>query len=374
MVKSQNWVREFLARPVKYAPGTHFVYNSGATYLCSAIVQKVTGQPLLEYLTPRLLQPLGITGATWESCPMGIHIGGWGLSVPTDALVKFGQLYLQKGKWQDRQLLPEKWVAEATSKKIQQPAPEKPSRPNEKNDWLQGYGYQFWRCQHGAYRGDGAFGQFCVVLPEQNLVMVLTGETNDMQGVLDAAWNTLLPALGSKPLAEDPAAQEKLATKLKSLVLPVVVDMQNKQAASFSGKKFRLEANTAGLEEAEITFSEERTKLVLRDAKQEHSLESGTSKLIFGEATFPPPPRLVSGGAAKPGTKHKVAIRVAERKSLRHGLPLPRNPAPPAHSMRISRQQNQHLLHKQHFTPFRGPRQTPPAPHGYLRVNAVGKR
>ena len=111
----------------------------------------------LDYLRPRLFDPLGIHGATWESCPQGINTGGWGLKLKTEDIAKFGQLYLQKGVWEGQRLIPEAWIEEATSKQISNgPA-------DSSSDWTEGYGYQFWMCRHGAYRGDGAFGQFCVV-------------------------------------------------------------------------------------------------------------------------------------------------------------------------------------------------------------------
>ncbi|HEY0866692.1 MAG TPA: serine hydrolase, partial [Fimbriimonas sp.] len=112
--EDDNWVRAFLAHPVPYEPGTHFLYNSLGTYMCSAIVQKVTGETLLNYLEPRLFDPLGICEATWESCPRGINVGGWGLSITTNSIARFGQLYLQDGVWEGRRLLPEGWVGEAT--------------------------------------------------------------------------------------------------------------------------------------------------------------------------------------------------------------------------------------------------------------------
>ena len=151
MQSTDNWVSNFLKLPVEHEPGTHFVYNSGATYMLSAILQKVTDQTLLEYLQPRLLEPLDIQGATSESCPRGIHIGGWGMKIKTEDIAKFGQLYLQKGQWGGNQLIPESWVEEASTKQIS-------NGSSTNNDWAQGYGYQFWRCRHGAYRGDGAFG------------------------------------------------------------------------------------------------------------------------------------------------------------------------------------------------------------------------
>jgi CubicO group peptidase (beta-lactamase class C family) len=168
-----NWARAFLARPVEHKPGTHFVYNSGATYMCSAIVQKLTGQTVLAYLTPRLMEPLGIEGATWECCPRGINAGGWGLKIKTDDIANFGQLYLQQGNWQGQQLVTREWVAAATSKQTR-------NDPNINIDWEQGYGYQFWRCQHNGYRGDGAFGQYCVILPDQDAVIAITSGVRNM--------------------------------------------------------------------------------------------------------------------------------------------------------------------------------------------------
>ena len=138
----ENWVKKFLSLPIANVPGSTFLYNSGATYMLSAIVQKVTGQKVIDYLTPRLFVPLGIEGASWESCPRGINSGGWGLKLTTESLAKFGQLYLQNGMWNGRQILPATWVAEATSFKIQQPAPDL-DRAKQNSDWHQGYCYQF---------------------------------------------------------------------------------------------------------------------------------------------------------------------------------------------------------------------------------------
>jgi CubicO group peptidase (beta-lactamase class C family) len=102
-----NWIRAFLARPVKHEPGTFFLYNTGATYMLSAIVQKVTGLTLIDYLRPRLFEPLGIANPVWEVSPQGINTGGYGLSITTEDIARFGQFVLQKGKWQGRQLVSE---------------------------------------------------------------------------------------------------------------------------------------------------------------------------------------------------------------------------------------------------------------------------
>jgi CubicO group peptidase (beta-lactamase class C family) len=189
-VLATNWARRILAEPVPFAPGSRFVYNSGAPYLLSAIVQRHTGERLIAYLTPRVLAPLGLRNLTWQTSPQGIDAGGWGLSATTEDVASFGQLYLQHGVWNDVQVVPAEWVTAATSLQVASDA--EPGRP----DWTQGYGYLFWRCRHGAYRADGKDGQLCVVLPELETVVTMTAKLTDMQGELDLVWDFLLPALG----------------------------------------------------------------------------------------------------------------------------------------------------------------------------------
>ncbi len=200
-------VKQFLAHPFVHKPGTHFQYNSMGSYTLSAIVTKVTGQTSLDYLKPRLFEPLGIDNPQWASSPEGNSIGGGGLKLCTEDVAKLGQLYLQKGQWNGKQLLPQQWVEQATSKQV----------PNEQEshakigiDWQQGYCFQFWRCTHNAFRGDGASGQFVVVIPEKDAVVAITADTGNMQGELNAIWDQLLPAFGGKSLPEDAAELEKL--------------------------------------------------------------------------------------------------------------------------------------------------------------------
>ncbi|TWT91521.1 serine hydrolase domain-containing protein [Stieleria varia] len=205
-----HWVKTFLAHPVPHKPGTHFRYNTPATYMLSAIVQKVTGQTVNDYLSTRLFQPLGIEQPKWDMSPQGISIGGYGLFLRTEDIAKFGQLYLQRGQWNGQQLIPESWIDLATTKQVSNGSD--PSR-----DWDQGYGFQFWRCRHGAFRGDGKDGQFCVVMPEQDAVVALTANTRDLQGVLNLVWDHLLPAMAESPLDDNPAEQTKLAETIATL-------------------------------------------------------------------------------------------------------------------------------------------------------------
>ena len=202
-----NWARTFLARPVEHEPGTYFLYDSGASYMLSAIVQKLTGKTLVEYLRPRLFEPLGIENPVWETCPRGINTGGWGLFLKTEDIACFGQMYLQKGVWQGQRIVPASWVEVAT-------AYHSDNSRNETIDWQQGYGFQFWRSQHNAYRGDGAFGQYCVVMPDQDAVFVATAGVENMQSVLDLVWKHLLPAMAAESLPADPNAAGALGAAL----------------------------------------------------------------------------------------------------------------------------------------------------------------
>lgn len=186
--RDERMIRTFLGLEVGHAPGAPFVYNTGATYMLSAILQKVTGETLLDYLRPRLFEPLGIGEATWPTSKEGVTLGGWGLSISTESLARFSQFLLQRGEWDGKQLVPAAWIDEATKKQVDNSVEVNP-------DWRQGYGYQFWRARNNAYRGDGAFGQYCLVFPDHDTTLVITSASPNMQAVMDIIWEHLLPAL-----------------------------------------------------------------------------------------------------------------------------------------------------------------------------------
>ncbi|MFC8681464.1 serine hydrolase domain-containing protein [Microbacterium ureisolvens] len=192
-----DWVRAALAAELRYAPGTHWLYNTPATHVLSQIVQLRSGQRLLDYLRPRLFDPLGFREPVWEQSPAGVDAGGFGLSIRPEELAVFGQLLLQGGDWEGRRLVPAEWIEQATSRQVD-------NEPGDR-DWNQGYGFQFWRCRHDAYRGDGAFGQYVVVLPRHDAVVAITGGLPDMQQPLDAVWEFLLPAFDTTEPAGEPA-------------------------------------------------------------------------------------------------------------------------------------------------------------------------
>jgi len=207
-------VKQFLAHPVPHKPGTHFLYNTMGSYTLSAIVTKVTGQTSLDYLKPRLFEPLGMENPRWDASPEGNSLGGYGLYLRTEDIAKLGQLFLQKGKWQGRQLVPQAWVEQATCKQVPN---DQESHSKIGSDWKEGYGFQFWRCRHNAYRADGAGGQFIVVMPEQDAVVAITAATGNMQGELNVIWDKLLPAFHDGALPADAAGQEKLKAAVAKL-------------------------------------------------------------------------------------------------------------------------------------------------------------
>jgi len=274
-----NWAKAFLARPVDHTPGTHFLYNSGASYMLSAIIQRLTGGTLLDYLRPRLLTPLGIEQAAWQSCPRGINTGGFGLSVTTDAIARFGQLYLQKGVWQGTRILPEAWVEAASAAQISN------SSPNI--DWAQGYGYQFWRCRHGAYRGDGAFGQYCVIMPEEDAVLAITSGLGDMQPPLDLIWKHLLPAMQPTALPEDRAAQAALEHKLAHLALSTQPGRQTSPlAAEVSGRTYVFEKNDQDVDAITLDVDQGGAALTIQDSKGTHRIRAAHGSWLQGSTTL----------------------------------------------------------------------------------------
>jgi CubicO group peptidase (beta-lactamase class C family) len=201
--------RSFLSAPVPHPPGTHFLYNTTATDMLGIIVEKVTGESLRQYLQPRLFGPLGITDLRWTNLPEGFNDGGIGLSLRTEDFARFGQLLLQKGRWQGRQVVPAEWIEAATS--VQTATGTDPV-----SEAAPGYGFQFWRGRHNTYRADGAFGQFCLVLPDQDAVVAITSgiPLSQMQSMLNLVWEQLLPAMQPGPLPENDAGAAELARTL----------------------------------------------------------------------------------------------------------------------------------------------------------------
>ena len=282
--KGEEWVKHFLATPVADEPGTKFMYNSMATYVLSAIIQKVTGKRTFDYLSPRLFEPLAIRDADWEISPEGINTGGWGLRVHTEDMAKLGQLYLQKGKWNGKQILPESWIEEATTAKINQ-KPEISAEERVKDDWAQGYCYQMWRCTHNAFRADGAFGQYIVVMPDQDAVVAVQADIKDLPKSLNLFWDYLLPAIQDKALPEDKVAEAALKQKLASLAIAPSKGVDSNLQSSFDKETIYMLINDGQNEKVSIRFSGDTCVLNWMD----NPLIFGKEQWIAGETRMLPP-------------------------------------------------------------------------------------
>ena len=277
-----SWVKTFFNEPVEREPGTFFLYNTGATYILSAILQKITGQTLIQYLKPRVFDPLGIEGEDWETDPQGINTGGYGLRVRTEDIAKFGQLYLQKGQWKGKQILTPEWIQQATSSQIVSNS-SNPTRPREEDDWAQGYGFQFWRCRPGGYRADGAFGQFSIILPEYDAVIAITGESFTMQKSMDLVWSYLLPAIDKTKtkLPADSKSQADLKQRLGSLRLePSKQISTSPLVAIISGKEFSLQSNEFHAQKIQLNFKDGTCVFVVNNGKDKQEITCGINKWV----------------------------------------------------------------------------------------------
>ncbi|MBR2509111.1 MAG: serine hydrolase [Lentisphaeria bacterium] len=247
ITKSNDLVKAFLETELAYEPGSKFVYNSAATYIISAVLKKVTGRNVREYLDEKLFRYIGIRPAQWDCCPCGINIGGWGFWATSEDMLRFGRLLLHKGSWNGQQLVPLDYMEQATSFQID-------NSMNDAPDWKLGYGYQIWQTSHNSYRCDGACGQYILMMPEKELVMVITAGVPNMQQVLTAFWETVYPALHDESLPENPAAQKELAEILDSCEHPPIAS-ELRFTAKNAG--YIIEENSFGLKKVNLLFDDE---------------------------------------------------------------------------------------------------------------------
>lgn len=283
-----NWAKGFLAAPIVHKPGSVFLYNSIGTYMLSAIVQKATGQSVYNYLKPRLFEPLGITGVDWETDLNGINTGGWGLRVKTEDMAKFAQLFLQKGKWNGKQVLPEGWAELASSVKIIQ-HPDLPQAKRDSSDWEQGYCFQMWRCRHNAYRGDGAFGQYMIVMPDQDAALAVTAETSNMQEEINLVWQYLLPAMKEGKLPANKAGDEQLAKALHDLALPIPAKNNSPFAGNINGKSYKLDANDLKISNVSFSTDNNALQMTIKGDTGNYKIDFGSGKWDYGTTSKPGP-------------------------------------------------------------------------------------
>jgi len=292
----EDWITGFIGNEPDHKPGTVFKYNNMATFMLSAIVQQVTGQTLFEYLKPRIFDPLSIRGMDWDKNGQGINLGMIGLRLVTEDLAKFGQLLMQNGKWNNRQLLPDSWVKEATSFKIESDDPSN-KMPRELNDWAQGYTYQMWRGRNNSVRLDGMAGQFVILFPDRNAIVVMTANARNTQEQLNMVHNYLVPAIiSSKSIPSDPASYNELLKRQSSLAIkpPASKVSDSPFARTISGKEFILQDNEYQIQSVYFAFTGNECSFGIKRNNQVSVIKAGLgSWIITNTRTASPlaPPR-----------------------------------------------------------------------------------
>lgn len=240
-----DWITTFLHHPFVYEPGAHFMYNTAGTNLLSAILTQKTGQTLTQFLKGRLFDPLGMGDIRCQPLPDGTEMGGAGMSITIEDMARFAQFVANRGSWEGRQLLNPQWFDLATAKQISNAGAGWGGDP----DWQVGYGFQFWRCApEGVFRGDGAYGQYGIVMTKQDAVLVIHSASMKLQAVLTSVWEKLLPQIAENALPENPREQHMLQKRLERLELNTVLGMRNPGAeASLDGAVYRPTAPLPGI-------------------------------------------------------------------------------------------------------------------------------
>jgi CubicO group peptidase (beta-lactamase class C family) len=312
----EDWITAFLKNEPVHKPGTVFKYNNMATFMLSAIIQQVAGQTLFEYLKPRIFDPLSIRGIDWDKNPQGINLGMIGLRLRTEDMAKFGQLLLQHGKWNNKQLIPDAWIKEATSFKIESNDPSN-KMPKDRNDWAQGYCYQMWRGRNNTVRLDGMGGQFVILIPDEDAVVVLTANARSTQEELNLVHNYLIPAIKStKTIALKPDSYNILLKKQSALCLKPQVSQMPRSgfAAKISGKEFILEENDYQIQSVYFGLNNSECSFAIKRNNQISMIKAGPGswKIINSKLTsiLAPPRNIQSKSIDANYTVAQASIKV----------------------------------------------------------------
>ncbi|SCX34286.1 6-aminohexanoate-dimer hydrolase [Agrobacterium rosae] len=291
-----SWIEDFLRQPMPYEPGEVFVYDSAASYMLSAIVQKVTGRTVHDYLEETIFRPMAMSSAiTWDLGTDGVNTGGNGMSCTALDMLKLGILHLHGGEWQGQQLLPAQWVAEATGFQLRNVVlgvftGDHYLGPDDVGEGSpatvrEGYGYQWWRGPHGSFSANGLFGQYCIVLPEQKAVVAFTGGLADSdRRVHDLVYNHLRPALGAgiAPTGDNARLVQRLAG-LSLATEPAEDGLEDHDAPGV----YRIETNDQGVVSIVIEAIDGGIAITLEDANGKHRIDAGWEGGIETMTTMP---------------------------------------------------------------------------------------
>ncbi len=248
---TRDWIKAFLHTPVLHRPGTTYMYNSFGSSLLGAMVRERSGLGLHEYLKPRLFEKIGINSDNlrWVCLPDGMEVGGGGLLAATEDNLRLMKLYLDGGVWNGERILSEEYVRLATTNQNDS-ATEAKNNPLATDNFL-GYGFQIWMCKpKGAYRADGAMGQFTIVLPEQDMIIAINETASGAgpaQRTLDLTWDFVRRVQSDTPLPPDPVSAEALERRLNRLNIGnPKTGPRSPLAAAVSGKVYRVQSGVFG--------------------------------------------------------------------------------------------------------------------------------
>lgn len=290
-----DWITLFLSTAPKYKPGTVFKYNNMATFMLSAIVQQVTGETVFNYLMPRVFKPLGIRGIDWDLNPQGISMGMIGLRLRTEDLAKFGQLLSNGGVWNGKQLIQKEWIKEATAFQIKNS--DEPEEKRNLSDWGQGYAYQMWRGKNNTVRLDGMGGQFVVLIPDKDAIVVFTANNTNTQKQLDLIHKYLIPAIKSdKALAAAPALQAEMVKKTAALGINPGFEksVASGLEKSVSEKEFILSENENKIQSVYFSFKNGDCTFAIKRDNAVSSIKAGGKEWLVSNtlsASLLAPPR-----------------------------------------------------------------------------------
>lgn len=269
-----NWVKAFLEQDFPHEPGTYYRYSTHATHMLSAIIQKVSGVSLEDFLNGHLFSHMDIKEAQWERSPEGLIAGGMGLSLGMPSLIKIANMLLNKGMHNENRVISEEYITLATS-----PQATKQDDINDPTQYFSGYqyGFQFHISLDNAYRADGAFGQFCIIIPDKNIAIIATSQKTKTERFLEMINKHLINAASDK----DDISQKQLNEYLSELTFPfpVINGIRNKIPQC----TYNIEANELNIKT--IRFSDKRLLFVFSDGIQD-GIDIDFTQFVYGKSHF----------------------------------------------------------------------------------------
>lgn len=275
-IEDMDWTKTFFVAKPTHLPGTIFSYDTSSTHTLSALIERLSGMSLLDYLKSKLLDPIGCSKEIrWLTCPSNVCQGGSGLICTPRDIARVAQVLLDEGVFEGKQLIPKNYIEKATAKQIEtsmQPFLEE----------RQGYGYQFWRTTHNGFVCYGLGGQLAICVPDKAFILVTTADTQGYptgtSAIYESLWRNIYPYINEEVIEPNEADYSLLQTKLENLqMISVKGESVLALSEAINGKKYVLDKNTLGIEEIRFRFDE-----LSKCVNVEYTLNQNTFKLDFG--------------------------------------------------------------------------------------------